>query len=256
MINGLDFIEKNINSELLENGLLEIYKINNNIKINDNEINKNNIINYREEFLKTNILKEINNTLDNYLKEIFPDSLGEDLINIKNNIINNNIKNTIYEKIEKATEKNVKNINDYETISNIQENMMKKENINEISKNIEKNIDKSVDKNTDIIIKEELKKEDIINNVEDSIDKTFEKQKNNIKKIEKHIKNWENKYNLKDIEGMKKEYDKMEKLIDNLMPLENVINNYRKIENIQNLLENNNDFYLDDQVLELANKFN
>lgn len=254
MIYGLDFIEKNLNGEFLENGILEITKLNNNKELSNTILTKENIIKYQEEFLKTNIIKEINNSLDIYLKEFFPDSLGENLINLKNNIINNNIKNSINKNIEIATEKNNNYIDEYDMISKIQDNVMTKENINSLSNNINENINK-LEKNTNKKIIKKLDKEKIVNNIEESIDKTFEKQKNNIKKIEKYIKNWENKYNLKDIEGMKKEYNRMEKLIEDLIPLENVLNNYRKIENIQKLLENNSsENYLDEQVLELANK--
>ena len=254
MIYGLDFIEKNLNGEFLENGILEITKLNNNKELSNTILTKENIIKYQEEFLKTNIIKEINNSLDIYLKEFFPDSLGENLINLKNNIINNNIKNSINKNIEIATEKNNNYIDEYDMISKIQDNVMTKENINSLSNNINENINK-LEKNTNKKIIKKLDKEKIVNNIEESIDKTFEKQKNNIKKIEKYIKSWENKYNLKDIEGMKKEYNRMEKLIEDLIPLENVLNNYRKIENIQKLLENNSsENYLDEQVLELANK--
>lgn len=245
---GLNILEEGFNSKFLENGLLEIHKL------NKGEISKDNIIKYQEEFLKTNIMQEINNSLDNYLKEFFPDSLGKDLINLKNNIIDNNIKNSVNVSIENSTTKNNSYLNDFDFIEGIKENIMSRENINRLSNDIEKNIDK-LDKNNEEKNITKLEKEKIVKNVEESIEKTFEKQKNNIKKIEKNINNWENKYNLKDLEGMKKEYNKMEKLMDDLIPLENILNNYRKIENIQKLLENNNsENYLDEQVLELANK--
>ena len=74
-------------------------------------------------------------------------------------------------------------------------------------------------------------------------------------KMEKYIANWKNAYNSQDFSKMQREYNKMVKTMKELMPLENTINEYRTIENLQTLIKNNNkNFDLSDEALELANK--
>ena len=54
---------------------------------------------------------------------------------------------------------------------------------------------------------------------------------------------------------MEKEYEKLEKELENLIPLENTINEARTIENLHNLIKNNGqDFNLTKEQLELAEK--
>ena len=54
---------------------------------------------------------------------------------------------------------------------------------------------------------------------------------------------------------MEREYKKIEKQINYLMPIEKTINDVKTIENIHNLIKNNGqDFNLSSQELELAEK--
>ena len=54
---------------------------------------------------------------------------------------------------------------------------------------------------------------------------------------------------------MEKEYKKIEKEINNLVPIEKTIQQVRIIENIHNLIKNNGqDFNLTNEQIELANK--
>ena len=54
---------------------------------------------------------------------------------------------------------------------------------------------------------------------------------------------------------MKKEYKKMEKVVESLIPIENIINEFNTIKNFQNLISaNGNNFNLTQDELELAQK--
>ena len=54
---------------------------------------------------------------------------------------------------------------------------------------------------------------------------------------------------------MQKEYNKIEKEIKKLVPIENTIKNARYIESIHNLIKNNGEnFNLSEETLELAKK--
>lgn len=69
------------------------------------------------------------------------------------------------------------------------------------------------------------------------------------------MNNWKEHYKNKNFQGMDREYKKIEKEIDNLIPIERTIRNVRTIENIHNLIKNNGqDFNLTKEEIELAEK--
>ena len=104
-----------------------------------------------------------------------------------------------------------------------------------------------------IYIKKE--KNTIIKNVENNIENTFSEQINNVEKLDKYINNWKEDYKNQDFNSMKKEYKKMEKVVESLIPIENIINEFNTIKNLQNLISaNGNNFNLTQDELELAQK--
>ena len=97
--------------------------------------------------------------------------------------------------------------------------------------------------------------EEIIKNVENNIENTFSEQINNVEKLDKYINNWKEDYKNQDFNSMKKEYKKMEKVVESLIPIENIINEFNTIKNFQNLISaNGNNFNLTQDELELAQK--
>ena len=83
---------------------------------------------------------------------------------------------------------------------------------------------------------------------------TYDEQILNQEKIEKYIKNWEKYYSEKNIEGVTTEFNKIKKQFKNIIPLENIINEVRKIDNINQLIENSNEFNFDELYLNIAEK--
>ena len=76
-----------------------------------------------------------------------------------------------------------------------------------------------------------------------------------LEKIDKYIENWEKYYLKKDIDGVTKEYNKIEKQMKKILPLETTINNVNKIRNINDLIKYTKDFDFSDIYLDLAKKF-
>ena len=77
---------------------------------------------------------------------------------------------------------------------------------------------------------------------------------NSLEKISKYISNWNNYYNLRDKEGMEKEYKKIKKQMDTVMALDSTISEAKKIENIHNLIKNKGENYeLSQEERELIN---
>ena len=63
-------------------------------------------------------------------------------------------------------------------------------------------------------------------------------QVDGVEKVGKYINNWNTYLNQRDLAGMKREYNKIMKKIENLLPIENTIQEARSIENIQTLIKN------------------
>lgn len=100
-------------------------------------------------------------------------------------------------------------------------------------------------------------KSSILNNVEKNIENTLNTQTEKIEKIDKYISNWKDFYKKQNFEGMQKEYNKIEKELKKLIPLENTIKNARYVENIHNLIKNNGqNFNLSEDEIDLAKKLN
>ena len=95
----------------------------------------------------------------------------------------------------------------------------------------------------------------ILNNVEKNIEKTFNKQYEAIENVNEYINNWKEYFNEKNFDGMQKEYNKLEKELENIAPIEKTINDARRIEVLHNLIKNNGqDFNLSREELELVEK--
>ena len=98
-------------------------------------------------------------------------------------------------------------------------------------------------------------KNSILNNVEKNIENTFNNQIKALNYTEKYIENWKNYFENKNFNGMEKEYTKIKKEINNLAPIEKMINEAKTIENLHNLIKNNGqDFNLTQEQIELAKK--
>lgn len=82
----------------------------------------------------------------------------------------------------------------------------------------------------------------------------IENQSNIFGKIKESSNNWRSAYMKKDFKIMDKEYSNLEKYMKEIIPLEKIITDVRKIENIHNIIKNNGgNFELTNNQLELAN---
>lgn len=236
--------------------------MNNNLS---NEITVDNNLNNEVEqksFLETALGKTINTGIDIGIRALLPDYIENEVIDLKDNLINYGLKDGIKKSIDDAinTGKSAIGIvtGNFENISQAQEAVKSGGIIDNVSSLLDDVINK-VYKNGLInsTVAKTLKqgKNSILNNVEKNIENTFNKQINSLENTQKYINNWKENFNNKDFYGMEKEYKKIEKEIDNLIPMENTINEVRTIENLHNLIKNNGqDFNLTQEQLELAEK--
>ena len=215
--------------------------------------------NIQENFLNSNIGQIVNTAIDLGLKSLLPDSIENEVIEVKDALIKGGIKECMNSVIENSIEigKRLIGIQDIEfkSIQQAQDAVEKGKLIENVSENINQFLDKISDKN---IVSENIckliknGKELILNNISTNIENEFNNEIKALKKIEKYIGNWEKYYSQKNIEGLTKEYNKIEKQMKKILPLENIIKNVNKIENINELIKNNKNFDFNEMYLQLA----
>lgn len=236
----------------MENNLNNTIEINNNL---NNELEQKN-------FLETTLGKTINTGIDIGIRALLPDYIEGQVIDLKDNLIKYGLKEGIKKSINDAINLGKSAIGivtgNFENISQVQEAIKSGGIIDNVSNLLDDVINK-VYKNGVInsTVAKTIKqgKNSILNNVEKNIENTFNNQIKSLSYTEKYINNWKSYFENKDFNGMEKEYKKIEKEINNLAPIEKMLNEARTVENLHNLIKNNGqDFNLTQDQIELAEK--
>ena len=97
----------------------------------------------------------------------------------------------------------------------------------------------------------------ILSNVSSNLKNEINLQEKSFSDIEENIANFNNFYNNKDFEGMTKEYNKIQSELKKLFPLENVLNETKRIDILYNLIKNNgHNFNLNENEISFIQKMN
>ena len=231
----------------------------------ENEINLNNeIANHNEQtnFLETTLGKTINTAIDIGIRALLPDFIDEQVINIKDNLLEYGLKDGITKTIDDAIDLGKSAIGiftgNFENVSQMQSAVEAGGLIDGISSLLDTVVDKVNQKgliNYSVANTIKQGKNVILNSVESNIEEKFKEQNIEFENIEKYMNDWKENFNNKNFEGMEQEYAKIEKILDNLAPIEKTIDQARTIENLHNLIKNNGqDFNLTQEQLALAEK--
>lgn len=224
-------------------------------------INNEDLKQLQEGFLQSKVGQIVNSAVDFGLREILPDFVEDEVIEVKDALITGGLKEGIDTAVENAINlgKNIIGIfnENYKNIDQVENSLKKGELIEGISSSIDFIVNKLEDSkiistNVSDLIKNG--KNLILGNVNNNMQNEFNNELKALKKIEKYIKNWEKHYSERNIEGLNTEFNKIKKQLKNIIPLENIINNVRKIENINKLIENTNEFNFNEVYLDLAEK--
>lgn len=215
----------------------------------------------QNKFLQTTLGKTINIALDIGLRGILPDMIEEQIIDIKNVLLTNGLKEGIDAAIKSAIDlgKSALGIvtGKFENLSQAHTAIKKGgiiDGISEVFDNVLESSTKNelISKNTGRLIKKG--KNAILDTISSNIEDKFMQEMNALEKVSKYISNWNNYYNLKDKDGMEKEYKKIKKQMSTIMALDSTISEAKKIENIHNLIKNKGENYeLSDEERELIN---
>ncbi len=239
--------------EILNNTL---NRINNNI---GNSLTK--IEEGTQNFLETKLGQVVNSAIDFGLKAVLPNWLEDDIIEIKNAVFNDGFKEGVQLAIDKAINmgKAIEGIftGNFESVSQIKAVIKSGGLLDTLSKLLDSVInyakdEKLINASTARLIKSN--KNLIMQNIENSIDNSLLEQADAISKIDGYIDKWKNYFEKQDFTNMKKIYNKIEKQMENIVPIKGVLEKVEYVENLQQLIENNgNNFQLTEEELELAN---
>lgn len=237
--------------------------MNQEIGIEQNNLIQNEIVteNSQNNFLETTLGKTINGAIDIGLRWVLPDFLENEIINIKDSLIKGGLKEGINTAITTAINFGKSTLGivtgKFENISQAQAVIKTGGIIDGVSDLMDNLLNKTersglIDKNVSTLIRKG--KNVILDHVSKNIEDTFTSQLNSIEKLGKYENNWKNYYELKDFEGMQREYEKIKGKLKELIPLENTLKEARIIENLHMLIKNNGqDFNLSKEQIELAN---
>ena len=241
----------------MKNNEIEISK-NINLEGNNKTVN----IEEQKSFLETNLGQVINAGVDLGIRAVLPDFLEDDVIEIKDSIITDGFKEGIKTAIDNAIDMGKSFLGiftgKFENISQVKEVVKKGGLIDSISDVLDWGIKKAkenklIKSSTATLIKKG--KNTILNNISNNIENNLDSQVESVEKIDKYITKWNEYYKEQDFTNMQKQYNKIEKELEKIVPLESTINKARVVENLHNLIKNNGkNFNLSQEEIELANK--
>lgn len=218
-----------------------------------NEVNnaieeEQNIETKQNNFLESTMGRVINTGCDLALRTLLPNAIEDEVIEIKNVIFSEGIKNGIKTAIDSAINLGKSAIGivtgKFESVSQAYSAIKSGGLIDSASKIID-NAVKSANDNgliKDATAKIIKKGKNLVKDcISSSIEENFMEQVDGAEKVGKYINNWNNYLEQKDLTGMKREYNKIKKKLETLLPIENTIQAAREIENVQTLIKNKGD---------------
>lgn len=232
---------------------------------NDKKIENNvNLEKEQKNFFDTTLGKVIDTGLDIGLRAILPDLIEDQVINIKNALIDNGINDGIHTAVDSIIDfgKSFSGIftGKFDNIEQVETAIGQGGIIDTTSDLLDKAIIKIYQKG---IIGSQIKnlitkgKDLILSNVSSNLKNEINLQEKSFSNIVENISNFNNFYNNKDFEGMTKEYNKIQSELKKLIPLENVLNETKRIDILYNLIKNNgHNFNLNENEISFIQKMN
>ena len=227
----------------------------------ENEI-KNNIKIEKNNFLNNMIGKTINNAIDIGLKSVLPDLIENQIIDIKNSLIENGLTEGIQTAVDSAIDFGKSAIGiftgNFENITQVRMAVADGGIIVTMSNVLDKVIEKTyqsgvINESIGRVIKKG--KNVLLENISSKIKSELDEQTNTIEKLSRYLENWKEYYNNKDFNGMTKEYNKIKKQLENIIPLENILKETKEVDTLHNLIKNNGkNFDITDLEKEVAKK--
>lgn len=225
------------------------------------EKQKQNFMEFQNNFLKTNIGQAINGGIDIGLKVVLPDIIEDEVIAVKDSLITEGFSAAIDTAIEEAINlgKSTMGIitGTFENVSQINKAIEKGGLLESISDILNSGIkwikDKGyIKKGTANAIKKG--KDTIVKIIDKNIENELEQQVEAIEKMNGYIEKWQKYYEEKNFTNMEYQYKKIQENLEKVIPIEKTLIKARQVENLHELIKNKGkDFNLSEEEKELAN---
>lgn len=197
-------------------------------------------------FLESTFGKVINGAIDIGLRAILPNFLEDSVINVKDTLLREGLAEGIQNIVKEGINlgKSVVGIftGKFENVNQMQTAIQKGGLIDSTSKVLDTVLTK-VQKNNilpkNIVTMIKQGKNVILDNVSQNIEKELTNQITEIEEINNYSEKWREYFNQKDFKNMDKIFQKLEKSLKKVIPLEKTIKQAREIENIHQLIKNN-----------------
>ena len=230
---------------------------NNNLNIENNTTVKED---EQKNFLESTLGKIVDSALDVGLRMLLPDVVEDGVIEVKDSLLKEGLKEGTTTAVDGAIDlgKSVLGIftGNFDNISQARDAIKNGGIIDGISDVLNKVINKTNEKGiidekiADLIING---KDAILDNVSNQIEEEFTNQIELVDKLSEYEEKWKGYFDNKDFEGMEQEYKKIEKSLEELLPMEETLKEARTIENLHTLIKNNGkNFDLSKEEMELA----
>jgi len=237
---------------------MELLEHNNTLK---NNINLD-IDNRQKTFLETNIGKVVDSAVDLGIRTVLPNLIEDQVIDIKNIILDQGFKDGLSEIINTGLDFGKSAIGvltgNFENISQVQMAVKKGGIIDSISRLLDFSINLAAKTNlisNDMASVIKSGKNTIMENITVKVENELTSQIREIEKLDKYCNKWQEALENKDLTEMNKIYRNIQKHEQEIIPIERVINNIRKIDNIQKLIKSKENIEdITDNELVLAGK--
>ena len=237
---------------------MELLEHNNTLK---NNINLD-IDNRQKTFLETNIGKVVDSAVDLGIRTVLPNLIEDQVIDIKNIILDQGFKDGLSEIINTGLDFGKSAIGvltgNFENISQVQMAVKKGGIIDSISRLLDFSINLAAKTNlisNDMASVIKSGKNTIMENITVKVENELTSQIREIEKLDKYCNKWQEALENKDLTEMNKIYRNIQKHEQEIIPIERVINNIRKIDNIQELIKSKENIEdITDNELVLAGK--
>lgn len=221
-----------------------------------------NLLEAQKSFLESDIGKAINMAVDIGLKSVLPDLIEDQIIDIKDAILEQGFSEGIKEVINSGINfgKSALGIvtGKFENVSQIQLAVKNGGILDKVSDLFDLALNYAKKKNlinNSIANMIKKGKNTIISSISNKIEETLTNQIKAVEKLENYCEKWNMSYGDKDFSEMEKAYKNIKTYLSKTVPLENIINEARKIENLHTLIKNNGkNFDITEEALKLAEK--
>lgn len=235
-----------------------------NIELNNSLVNTVNetLQTAQENFLESTLGKVINSAIDIGLKAVLPDLIEDEIISIKNTVFEEGFSEAIKEAISSGINIGKSAIGiftgNFENVSQVEKAVEKGGVIDTVSSLLDVAITKAKKENlinTSVATMIKQGKNTIISTMKDKIGDSLTDQLKSLEKLNSYCEKWNTNYQNQDFKKMETSYKNIEKYLNAVVPLENTINQARKIENLHNLVKNNgNNFDITKEEKELSER--